>query len=55
MQATKIQITPHIRKILLELLLPIYRINSTLELQWLEHLWDHEKLFETSVVRATES
>ena len=28
--------------------------NSTVELQWLEHLWDHRKLFETWVVRATE-
>ena len=27
---------------------------STVELQWLEHLWDHRKLFETWVVRATE-
>ena len=27
---------------------------GTVELQWLEHLWDHRKLFETWVVRATE-
>ena len=27
---------------------------STVELQWLEHLWDHENLFETGVVRAIE-
>ena len=27
---------------------------STVELQWLEHLWDYENLFETGVVRATE-
>ena len=27
---------------------------STVELQWLEHLWDHENLFETGVVRANE-
>ena len=26
----------------------------TVELQWLEHLWDHENLFETGVVRANE-
>ena len=26
----------------------------TVELQWLEHLWDYEKLFETGVVRAIE-
>ena len=26
----------------------------TVELQWLEHLWDHGNLFETWVVRATE-
>ena len=24
------------------------------ELQWLEHLWDHRKLFETWVIRVTE-
>ena len=38
--------------------LPIYRITRhwiyTVELQWLEHLWDHENLFETGVVRANE-
>ena len=27
---------------------------NTVKLQWLEHLWDHRKLFETWVVRATE-
>ena len=27
----------------------------TVELQWLEHLWDHGKLFEPWVVRANES
>ena len=27
---------------------------STVELQWLEHLWDHENLFGTGVVRANE-
>ena len=26
----------------------------TLELQWLAHLWDHENMFETGVVRANE-
>ena len=26
----------------------------TVELQWLEHLWDHEIVFETEVVRANE-
>ena len=30
------------------------RILITVELQWLEHLWDHGNLFETWVVRATE-
>ena len=29
-------------------------LSNTVELQWLEHLWDHRKLFETWVVRATE-
>ena len=24
------------------------------ELQWLEHLWNHENMFETGVVRANE-
>ena len=28
---------------------------NTVKLQWLEHLWDHENLFETGVVQATES
>ena len=27
---------------------------NTVELQWLEHLWDHKNLFETGVVRANE-
>ena len=27
---------------------------DTAELQWLEHLWNHEKMFETVVVRAYE-
>ena len=29
--------------------------ENTVEPQWLKHLWDHRKLFETWVVRATES
>ena len=27
---------------------------TTVELQWLEHLWNHENMFETGVVRANE-
>ena len=27
---------------------------SLVELQWLEHVWDHGNLFETWVVRASE-
>ena len=34
--------------------LSIYFIINTVELQWLEHLWDHENMFETGVVRANE-
>ena len=26
----------------------------TVELQWLEHLWDYENMFETGVIRAIE-
>ena len=26
----------------------------TVELQWLEHFWNHENVFETGVVRAYE-
>ena len=29
-------------------------IINTVELQWLEHLWNHENMFETGVVRANE-
>ena len=29
-------------------------LGYTVELQWLEHLWDYENLFETGVVRANE-
>ena len=28
--------------------------TDTVELQWREHLWDHENMFETEVVRANE-
>ena len=28
--------------------------DFTVEFQWLEHLWNHEKMFETGVVRANE-
>ena len=28
--------------------------SITVELQWLEHLWDYENLFETGLVRANE-
>ena len=28
------------------------KISSTAELQWLEHLWDYENMFETGVVLA---
>ena len=27
---------------------------GTSKIQWLEHLWNHEKMFETGVVRANE-
>ena len=27
---------------------------STVEFQWLEHLWNHENMFETGIVRANE-
>ena len=29
-------------------------LKTTVELQWLEHLWNHENMFETGVVRANE-
>ena len=32
----------------------IMDLKTTVEFQWLEHLWDHRKLFETWVVRVTE-
>ena len=28
--------------------------SYTVELQWVEHLWDHKNMFETGVVRANE-
>ena len=28
--------------------------HTTVELQWLKHLWNHENMFETRVVRANE-
>ena len=31
-----------------------YITEHTVELQWLEHLWDYENLFETGVVRVIE-
>ena len=30
------------------------KFKCTVELQWLEHPWDYENLFETGVVRAIE-
>ncbi|MEW8487794.1 MAG: hypothetical protein AB2705_21650, partial [Candidatus Thiodiazotropha sp.] len=30
------------------------KLQYTVELQWLEHLWNHEIMFETRVVRANE-
>ena len=32
-----------------------HTVVYTVELKWLEHLWDHENLFETGVVRVNES
>ena len=29
-------------------------LKNTVELQWLEHFWDHENMFETGVVQANE-
>ena len=28
--------------------------SNTVELQWLEHLWNHENMFATRIVRANE-
>ena len=33
---------------------PILEPETTVELQWLEHLWNHKNMFETGVVRANE-
>ena len=33
---------------------PDHRTNNTVELQWLEHLWNHKNIFEMGVVRANE-
>ena len=30
------------------------KFTNTLELQWLKHLWNHENMFETGIVRAKE-
>ena len=30
------------------------QIKGTVELQWLEHLWNHENVFVTGVVRGNE-
>ena len=32
----------------------VYGIIYKVELQWLEHLWNHEIMFETGIVRANE-
>ena len=32
----------------------IFTLTITVELQWLEHLWDHENSLKTGVVRASE-
>ena len=32
----------------------LYPTQTTVELQWLEHLWDHKNYFETGVVPANE-
>ena len=33
---------------------PHTHLDVTVKLQWLEHLWDYENLFETGVVQANE-
>ena len=30
------------------------KLVSTVELQWFEHLWNHENIFETGVIRGCE-
>ena len=32
----------------------LYHAEFTVEIRWLEHLWNHENMFETGVVRANE-
>ena len=34
--------------------LEILSHKKTVELQWLEHIWNHENMFETGVVQANE-
>ena len=33
---------------------PYFKNDDTVELHWLEHLWNHKKMFETGVVRAND-
>ena len=51
-------ITEHVLRVYFSLPLSALQIMesipNTVELQWLEHLWDHENEFETGVVRANE-
>ena len=35
-------------------MVPVPGRPTTVELQWLEHLWDYENVFKTGVVRAIE-
>ena len=35
------------------MLISKHKVN-TVELQWLKHLWNHENMFETGLVRANE-
>ena len=34
--------------------IPFIGLLLKVKLQWLEHLWNHEKMFETGVIRANE-
>ena len=48
---------PYHRNIVERALLAIIyssKVLNTVELQWLEHFWDHENMFETGVVQANE-
>ena len=38
----------------LEIIFLIFPLKHTVELQWLNHLWNHENMFETGVVRGNE-